>query len=818
MLTALRDSVRAWRRSPVVATIAALSLALGIGAVTTFFAIVDRLLLRTLDVPEPYQLAMLADEASPRLSRVTFPVWEQVRARTNLYDRAFAWASYSVNLAPQGEVDTAQAVWASGQTFETLRVEAARGRLFDQRDDVRGGGPDGFVAVISHAFWLRRFAGAPDVIGRTITVERVPFTIIGVAPRSLPGLAIGWDYDLVLPLMSEPRVHADFSFVDTGRTAFLRVVMRLRGDRPAAAVAAALRTDQSAIRDATIAPFRRPSDREAFLRSPFVVTLAPGGASGVASYYGQSATIALGLGTLLLIACCGNVATVLLAHGARRRHELSVRVALGASRWESGRRLLADSVVLSATGAVAGLALAQWAGPWLVAQWDNSGLDSAMKSGTDWRVWGFSSAIGVLTGVLCGLAAAFRATRVEPAEALKSRGPRQSSPEGAQRWLVVAQVAFSVVVMVTSGLLLRSYLGVMATPALSHLEGVTVAELRLAKSNIAPADRAQIVERARAAAVAVPGVVAGLAMTAPFYGGAYFWAFEPIDRAGLGTADRMAMVNAVSRSYFEVVGLEMLSGRPFDGRDVTGAPRVGVANRTFARKYLGGETRIPQRVRFGTGKDLREIEVVGVAEDQPDAALLQPSEPTLYLARDQDVVEDGVVLLAFRRSGGAAVAPEAVSAAIAAALPHASVRFVSLAQTARSEFTRERMLAIVAAFFVAMATLIAALGVFGVVSFGVAARRRELGIRLALGALPRQVGALILGSAGRLLLAGIALGLLASWWATSFVSSLLVNTDAHHAGVFVAAAGCLVTLGLMAAWWPARQASRLDPAEVLRAE
>ncbi len=377
-------------------------------------------------------------------------------------------------------------------------------------------------------------------------------------------------------------MRSDFSLVDTGRIAFLRVVMRLRADRPAAAVAEVLRADESAIRDATIAPFRRPADREAFLSSPFVVTPAPGGASGPASYYGQSAT-----------------------------------------------------------GAVAGLALAQWCGPWLVAQWNNSGLDSAMRSGTDWRAWAFASSVGVLTGLLCGLAAAFRATRIGPADALKSRGPRQSSPGGAQRVLAVAQLAFSVVVMVTSGLLLHSYLGIMATPALSTLEGVTVAELRLARSNIAPGARPAVVERARAAAAAIPGVVTGLARTVPSYGGAYFWAIDPVDQPGLGTPERMAMVNGVTASYFDVVGTEMLAGRRFDARDVAGAPRVAIANRTFARKYLGGETRIPQRVRSGTGKDVVELEVVGIAADQPDASLLQPSEPTLFLAREQDVVDDG---------------------------------------------------------------------------------------------------------------------------------------------------------------------------------
>ena len=227
---------------------------------------------------------------------------------------------------------------------------------------------------------------------------------------------------------------------------------------------------------------------------------------------------------------------------------------------------------------------------------------------------------------------------------------------------------------------------------------------------------------------------------------------------------------------------------------------------------------MPQRIRSGTGKAVRELEIVGVVEDLPDASLLSPPEPMLYLARDQDVVEDGVVFVTLRPPVGGVVSASAVGAAIAAAAPQVSIRLVPLAPTARSEFVRERMLAIVAVFFVAMATRIAGLGVFGVVSFGVTARRRELGIHLALGARPRQVGALVITSAIRLILPGIAAGLLASWWATSLVSSILVHTDVHHAGAFVATAGYLVVLGLIAAWWPARHAVRLDPVEVLRAD
>ena len=641
MRTALRDSVRAWQRSPVVAGVAVLSLALGIGATTTFFSIVERLLLRTLEVDEPHQLAILSADGPAEAGRFTYPVWEQIRARDQLYEGAFAWWPWTVNLAPHGEVELVQAVFASGGVFRTLRVDTVIGRPFDVRDDVRGGGQNGRAAVISYGLWQRRFGGAADIIGRTLSVERVPFTIVGVAPRSLPGLAVGTSFDVVLPLLSEPAVRPDFSFVDVGRVTFLRIVMRLPPSRSLEAVTASLRADQAAIRDATIAPFRRQGDRDTFLASPFAVVPGAAGSAGAATYYAQSATVALGIGTLLLLACCGNVATVLLAHGARRHFELSVRVALGATRWQAGRQLLVDSLLLSTAGAAAGLALSWWAGPWLVAQWDDTGLTRSMPAALNWRVGAFATATGLVTGVLCGLAAAWRATRIVPADSLKARGPRHSS-EAVQRGFVVAQLAFSVVVIVTSSLLLRSYVSIVSVPALARLDGVTAVELRLARSGVPPSARPAVVARVTAVMAAFPGVVSSLAMTAPFYGGAYFWAIEPMDHEGLGEPNRMALVNAVSPSHFDAVGIGVVAGRSFDGRDVASSPRVGVANQTFARKYLGGDQRVPQRVRTGTGKDVRQIEIVGVVEDLPDTSLLLAPEPTMYLARNQDVVEDGV--------------------------------------------------------------------------------------------------------------------------------------------------------------------------------
>src|SRR4051812_11056101 len=227
MGTMFRDSIRSWRKARGVAAVATVSLALGIGATTTFYALVDHLLLRTLPVFEPHRLALLTTEELPHVSRITFPVWQQIAARTRVYDGAFAWVSESFNVAPHGDVQTVQGVLASGSAFRTLHVGAAIGRLFDERDDAREGGADGLVAVISYSYWQRGFGGASDVVGRRLTVEGVPFTIVGVTPQSLHGFRVGDSFDVVLPLNAEPQVRREFSRVINGRLPFLRVMMRL---------------------------------------------------------------------------------------------------------------------------------------------------------------------------------------------------------------------------------------------------------------------------------------------------------------------------------------------------------------------------------------------------------------------------------------------------------------------------------------------------------------------------------------------------------------------------------------------------------------
>ena len=641
MLAALRDSVRAWRRSPGVAVVATLSLALGIGATTTCFAIVDRLLLRTLDVPDPDRLVHLTTEEQPLFSRVTLPVWEQIQQRSHLYDSAFAWTGgRAVNLAPHGEADFVTPVWASGRAFETLRIGPQIGRLFDERDDAPDGGADGLVAVISHAFWKRRFGAASDVVGRIVTVERVPVTIIGVLPASLPGFTVATGFDLALPLRTEPRLSPTFSEALNTRFSRFRVVMRLAPGRPAEAVESALRADQPAIRAATLpTAFRRAEDREAFLRSPFVVSSAADGGSGARSYYGEPAAIALGLAVLVLLACCANVATALLAHGARRQHELSVRAALGASRWEAARQLLADSLLLSLLGAAAGLVLSQWA---------RRVAGGAVERRRPEHLAGSRDQLarvgrGVLDGsghrcglrtrgsVACGPRRAGRhpedprsaplltgtgaARRGRGAAGVLGRGDRDEHAADAQlrrhRVLVGAATSRGCGCRRTApGWLERSLPTRAKTPP---------------SVSAAPSRACQEWPRRWRCRCRCSAAATSRGSTTP-------------SLRGLTDEDRMVLLDSVGPSHFDTLGIRMLSGRNFDARDVVGSPPVGIVNQAFARRYFGGELRVPHRIGFEAGRGVEEIDVIGVVEDVPDLSITEPVTPLLYRARTQEVL------------------------------------------------------------------------------------------------------------------------------------------------------------------------------------
>jgi len=815
-----RDAYRALRATPAVTGAAILSLTLAIGANVTLFSLTNSLLLKPLPVPAPEELAVVSSGHTP----FTYRVWEAIRDR-DLLD-AFAWRTAQVNLAEGGPVEMAEALWASGSLFDVLRVPAILGRTISASDDRPGGGSEGPVVVISHGFWQRRFGGAPDVVGRTLTIERVPFTVVGVTPAGFFGPMVGNPFAVVLPIGTEPLVYGRQNRMESPYWPAFSIMARLRPGQSAAEATSALGAAQGSIREATVPDYDRAEDRDAFLREPFAVTPAPGGTSPYGRLYQTALVALLAIAAAVLLVACANLATLSLARADGRRHEIGVRLALGASRVRIARALLAESLLVSGAAAVAGLLLAQWASRFLVQQLSLSMLTLSLDLWPDWRVLGFTALAGLVTAALFGTVPAFRAARVRPVETLNAQGLRIAGADRTRLTgtLVVVQVALSLALVVGAGLFARSLAALERLPLGLEPEPVLIVTVNAERSAVGEDGRLALYERLRDAAAATPGVEsAAISPSVPLDLTAQI---EDIDVPGqppLQGPERRVWVNRVSPAWLRTFGIRLLAGRDFTAGDRAGAPGVALVNEAFVRRYLGDRPDPIGRVIATINpadESRRPIQIVGLVTDAIYRMVREtPLPPTMYLALAQsDRRAPLQIELSVRAEGGA---PGGLTSALGNALsqvdPDVSLRFWPLTVRVRESFTRERATARLAEFFGVLALLLAGLGVYGIAAYAVGRRRTEIGVRMALGAGPTDVVRLVLGRVVVLVAIGIVAGGVLSQWAARFVARLLYDVQPRDTLTLAVAAAVLVAVGVLATWYPARRAARTDPAAVLRA-
>ena len=824
----VRLAFRSLRATPVVSVVAVLSLALGIGANTAIFSIVDSLLLRALPVKAPQQLVLLSDDPTRGIGSYTNPIWEQIRRRRELFDGVFAWNTPRFNLAAGGETQLVNGLWASGGMFDTLGVPAMLGRTFTDADDTRGGGPDGPVAVISYAFWQRRFGGAADAIGRTLEIERVPFTIVGVTPADFFGPDVGRAFDVAIPIGTEPLIRGRESALDQKWWWWLTVMARLKPGQSIEAATAALRGVQPQIREGSL-PDGPPGALPEYLKDKFTLAPASTGNSGLRQRYERPLMTILAVVALVLLIACANIANLLLARTTARRHEWSVRLALGAPRWRLARQLLTESLILAGVGAALGIMVARWSSQLLVRQLSTQTNTVFLDLALDWRVLAFTSGVTIVTALVFGTAPAFRATRVEPSVALRtaaghSRSVGDGGAFGLSSGLVVAQVALSLVLVVAAGLFVRTF----ASLATLHLgfdrDRVLIVNVNSLRTEIPAAARLQTWEQIRQRVAAVPGVVAAsVSFVTPVSGNTWNNRIEVSGSVPMPERQRVSNFNAVTPGWFTTFGTPILAGRDITEADRKNAPPVILVNQAFAKKFLNGANPIGHTVITGVGNDRPSPprEIVGLVADAVYRALREPVPATMYVPVAQfddsrQPAPPSVSVNVRSSSGSPALLARGVGAAIGGVNKDLALTFRLLSDQVNASLTQERVVAILAGFFGALALLLAGLGLYGVTSYAVTRRRAEIGIRMALGAAPGGVVRLVLSRVTLLVVIGVVVGAGASVWLSQFISTLLFGLAPRDPVTIAAAAVTLAAVGAVAGWLPAYRASRIDPAAVLR--
>ena len=819
-----RTALRGLLKSPGFALVAIGTLALGIGANTALFSIFSSLILRPLPVRDPDSLALLTNGSW------SYPIWEEIKLReTEFFEGAFAWSGQSFDLSPGGQSDLVDGAYVSGRLFEVLGVTAIRGRMITPADDTAGAfgaaqaggnasrGADGPVAVISHRLWRQRFGGANDIVGRPLNVQRIPFTIVGVMPPDFFGPDVGRVTDVMLPFSAEPLIAGPESRLASAGSSWLQIIVRVKPGQSLEQANAVLRTAQTRIVETSSVSRQRSEP----------LTLAPaatGNSALRARFETPLVAMVVAVGLVLLVACA-NIASLLLARALARRRELSVRLALGSSRWRIARLLLIESLIIAVTGAALGLVFASWSSALLVRQLSTWQRTVSLDLALDWRVLAFTAALACLSAIVAGVAPVFGLKSVGAGEALKDagRGIAGDRRLSVRSSLVVAQIGVSLVLVVAAGLFLRTFASLNRLPLGFVPDPLLVVALDLQAGGGPPEARRARVERLRDAAAAVPGVrSASVSAVRLLTGGGWSTGIIGIGdgpMVRLRAAGRPSLwLNATTPGWFETMGMPLRSGRDFTAADRVGGSPVAIVNEAFVRHYLAGEQPLGQHVRLGPDDKTRK-EIVGVVGDAVYALPRDGMVPTMYVPVAQRAPEafwPGVLLTINTAPSRRAVVQRDVASALTRADPAVAFSFRTFDQLIEATVAQERLIALLSAFFGGLALLLAAVGLYGIVAHAVRAQQTEIGLRMALGATPFTILGLIFGRVGVLIGAGLAFGLAGSLWAARFVEALLFHVEPRDPVTFAGAAAALAVVGIVAAWLPARRAAKLDPATVLR--
>jgi putative ABC transport system permease protein len=820
----LEYAVRTFRRSPLFTLVAVLSLALGIGANTAIFSLITALLLRPLPVRQPDRLVAVGNpvrssslsEGTIRGDLFSYPMYRQIRDHNHVFSGVYASGrTGALRVRPAGaaaDFERVRGRLVSGNFFSVLGVQAVRGRTFAAEDDRAPGLSP--VVVVSHDFWVHRLSGDPAVLGRVLTINHSPFTVIGVMPPGFSGDVVGLPTEIWIPVMMQQQANPGRAFLDRWDENWLLLMGRLR---PGASLAQA-RADVDGVYRQVLAEAPRLGIAQDILPEPDTprTQVGPGGTgfSWLRRQFAQPLVMVMGLVALVLLIACANVAGLLLERSMGRRQEIAVRLSLGASRARLIRQLLTESVLLSCSGAALGMLFSLWAGPALLRLAGGS-TPIALELRLDVRIFAFTGAIAVLTGILFGIIPALRATRIGLAPTLKENARSVAGASG--RWrlgrvLVVAQFVLSLLLLTGAGLFAgslrnlqklalgfdRDHLLLMSVDPVAA--GLTGDRLR--------AFPLQLMEHLRA----VPGIDAVSLSENGVFSGTENATEARVE--GFTPAQGQTDLNYdhVGPDYFATLGTRIVAGRGLGAQDRNGAPLVAVVNEAMARQCFAGRSPLGRHIKVGE----QDFEIVGLAADARDHDVREAAPPRFFTSLLQAADVGSTYNFEIRSRQPAAIA-EAVRQAVRAFNPELPVNEVRpLAAMISDSLNHERLLAQLAVAFGVLALLLASIGLYGVISYTISRRTNEIGIRMALGAARPAILRMVLRETLLLVLAGVTIGVPAALAGGRLIAAYLFGLSARDPLTLAAATGVLLVVALFAGAVPGTRATQVDPTEALR--
>ncbi len=807
----LRYAMRVLRGSPAFASAIILTLGLGIGANTAVFSVIDALLLRPLPVPDAERLVVLSmrNARGEENLELSYPVFQELRSRNHTLADLAAGTSGSdrvqVRVPSSAEVETASLAFVSANFFETLELTPARGRLF--RTALESSSDSEPVVVLDHGFWQSRFAGSEAIIGQSLLIQNVPFTIVGIAPHGFFGHVVGESPDVWIPAVTQARLSTASNYVEDARVDWLRLIGRLR---PGVTHSSALADLQTVYRQ--IEEDWKPSAKQRGLVDGGVIMVREGhnGFSDLRSEFERPlTTLSVVVGLVLLLSCV-NVASLLTARSASREREIAIRVAIGAGRRQLARLFLAEGLVLAVLGGTCGLLLGLWGTDALLPLLGGRSGLPPLAIHADVRLLAFTMSITVLTGLVFGTIPVLRYAGNLAVTRVAANRQRQA----LGRTLVVAQLALSVVLVAGASLFVRTLQNLRTVDAGFDRAHVLMLRIDPHSSGYDAPRRRVLNEQLRTTIAALPGVQSTSQSGIGLMSGRSGTCCITVPGYAPSPGERMAIrTNDVTPGYFATVGMRLLAGRDFVETDHQVESPPVIVNEAFARKYFGDRPALGSAFAFGNGPPMP---IIGVVADARYDGLRAPPVPLVFFPAKPDAALQSIEVRTLDDAGNLIASVRRAIATIDPALPLREM--LTIEHLLDSSLARERLLARISGFFGVLALVLASVGIYGLLAHLVARRTNEIGVRVALGATRAQVMRLVLREAMVVVVPGIVAGLVAAAVGARMTAALLFGLAPYDSETFIVSTAALTAVALVSAWLPARSAANIAPLAALRHE